>query len=470
MPCKYMFSKMILAFLVLAGMARAETSVNPFAVNDGNIPAPSEYHGPLFQLHVNYPDQLPRKITMPWRKVLNGQPLTKENAYPFVMALKKFVDNPMRMFVTRPEAWNNSAQKGWYSMLWAGENIAATGWEGRDAIYGTYTGQIQPASVYKDSGLTVDVRNHAAIYYNQTAAYALHKVWQKCDPVTRLCPPSLSDGETQFPEGSVIIKAAAATATPEQWPVLQGAAKWQIYRKPFNLHGTIEQAPPVVTDVRVAIFDIIVKDSIAAPQTGWVFSTLVYDRDAAGKDAWDRMVPLGAMWGNDPDVNSFQHPTMPLQETWVNPEAPAYSTVTLGYGGRLSGPFDIAVKTDVYVGEKLVPELRSSACMSCHGTVAYFPGYDQMLTYFYPAKRPITEPLRMHVPGSEDWNRWFQNRPGDETQSTVAGAIALDYSTFLEMVLMNYASQDQLARGVFDDEEYEQYWDAWRILQSEFRH
>lgn len=275
---------------------------------------------------------------MPWRASLNGMALSKATAYEYVMALKQFVDDPMRMLVTQPEEWNQQPPAHWYSMLWAGEAIPTTGWEGREAIYGTYTGQIQSASVYADSGLTVDVRNHAAIYYNLTAAYALGQVWQSCDPVSTQCTPSLMAGEAQFPEGSVIIKAAAATATPEEWPVLEGAGTWQIYRRPFNRHGTLDDQPPVVTDVRVAIFDIIVKDSVAAPETGWVFSTLVYDRDAEGDDAWDKMIPLGAMWGLDPTVDSAAHPQQPLEQTYVNPEAPAYSTVTLGYGGRLSGP------------------------------------------------------------------------------------------------------------------------------------
>ncbi|KGK42316.1 hypothetical protein LH51_08165 [Nitrincola sp. A-D6] len=464
--CKQIFPVVLIATLSLPLAAE----VNPFAVNDGNIPDASEYDGPLFRFDYQYPDNIQQPLEMPWREVLNGMPLNKAKAHDYVVALKQFVEDPMRIFVTQPEVWNQHPQTGWYSMLWAGEDIPVTGWEGRDAIYGTYTGQIQAASVYADSGLTVDVRNHAAIYYNQTAAYALGRVWQDCDVATTSCSPSLMAGEAQFPEGSVIIKAAAATATPDEWPVLEGAAAWQIYRRPFNQHGTIHDQPPVVTDVRVAIFDIIVKDSVAAPDTGWVFSTLVYDRDALGEDAWDRMVPLGAMWGLDPDVNSALHPQQPLQQTYVNPEAPAYATVTLGYGGRLSGPFDIAVKNDVYVDGQLVKSLRSSSCMSCHGTVSYLPNSDKMLTYFYPAKPPISTPLNMYTPGSDDWNAWFTNRWGDQPQTDEAGAIALDYSTFMEMVLMNYASQQQKQQNQLSDEIYEQFWKTWRLHIQDFRH
>lgn len=465
------YHKQILPVVLMATLSLPlAAEINPFAVNDGNIPDASEYDGPLFRFNYQYPSRIQEPLEMPWREVLDGMPLSKANAHDYVLALKQFVEDPMRIFVTQPEVWNQHPQTGWYSMLWAGEDIPVTGWEGRDAIYGTYTGQIQAASVYADSGLTVDVRNHAAIYYNQTAAYALGRVWQACDPVTAHCSPSLMAGEAQFPEGSVIIKAAAATATPDEWPVLEGAAAWQIYRRPFNQQGTIHDQPPVVTNVRVAIFDIIVKDSVAAPDTGWVFSTLVYDRDALGKDAWDRMVPLGAMWGLDPDVNSALHPEQPLQQTYVNPEAPAYSTVTLGYGGRLSGPFDIAVKNDVYVDGEFVKSLRSSSCMSCHGTVSYLPNSDKMLTYFYPAKPPISSPLNMYTPGSDEWNAWFTNRWGDQVQTNEVGAIALDYSTFMEMVLMNYASQQQKQQNHLSAEAYEQFWEAWRLHIHAFRH
>jgi hypothetical protein len=416
-----------------------EEVINPFAVNNGAIPPKGEYDGSLFQFNYNYPtDVKPQKN--PWTKVLHGKPLTKENAHEYIMELKKYVANPMKTFVEQPQKWNKSSQKGWYSMLWAGENVEQTGWEGRESIYGTYTGQIISKDVYKDFGLKVNIRNHAAIYYNETAAYTLHNVWQKCNKAKGECVPSVKNNEAQFKEGAIVIKSAGVTATPSEWPVLEGSAKWQIYRKPFDLNGTIENAKPKVTDIRVGIFDIIVKDSIASPETGWVFATLVYDKDAKGDNPWDKMVPLGAMWGNDPDVNSAKNPQKKLEQNYINPQAPQWTKVTLGYGERLSGPFDIAVKYNVEVDGKIVPALRSSSCLSCHGTSSYIPNDFSSSTFFYPAKDYSKKPWIMYTPGSEEWNKWFQNRWGDVPQSKEKGAIALDYSTFLEAVLMNYAA------------------------------
>lgn len=436
----------------------AVEKVNPYAINNGQIPTSKQYDGPLFKFNYNYPKKysLPQR---PWTKLLNNKQLTKEKAYAYAMELKKYIESPMKIFLNDPKRWNTSSQKGWYSMLWAGEDINATGWEGREAIYGTYTGQIMAKEVYKESNLKVDIRNHAAIYYDETAAYTLHKVWEKCKDKKTPCIPSINNNEAQFKEGAIIIKSAGVTATPEQWPVLKGAAKWQVFRKPFNLNGTITDAKPKVTDIRVGIFDIIVKDSIAAPETGWVFTTLVYDLNAKGDTPWDRMVPLGAMWGNDPDVNSAQNPDQELKQTFINPDAPAWTKVTLGYGKRMSGPFDIAVKYDVEVDGKIVKELRSSSCLSCHGTTSYIPNEASMNTFFYPAYDYSSMPWKMYTPGSKKWNEWFQNRWGDVPQSSNKNAIALDYSTFLEAVLMNYAaSLESVNKEIFKKyKSYRQY-------------
>jgi len=465
--------------------------INPFAVNNGNIPSQSEYNEPLYRLNYDYPTSVQSltDTSAPWTKVLKGKALTKQNAHAYIKALKKHVGKDMRTLITNQKQWNQQDNPSWYGMLWAGDSVKLSGWEGRDAIAGTYTGQILPASTYVESGLKVNIRNHAAIYYDKTAAYSLHQVWKKCNPATLVCPPSINNNEAQFKEGAIVIKAAGATASPADWPVMEGSAKWKIFRRPFNLDGTVIDKPPVVTDIYIAIFDIIVKDSIASPETGWVFTTLVYDKNASGKDAWDKMVPFGAMWGNDPIVNSAKNPDQPLMETYVNPDAPAYSKVTLGYGGRLSGPFDIAVKNDVLVDGKRVKKLASSSCMSCHGTSSHHPKDYKAVTFFYPTKMPISKPWTMFTPGSAKWNEWFQNRPGTDPQNKSSGVIALDYSTFLTEVLMNYAaiqSKPEKSKGMQrtqakksltmtnDEVEIqrleEDFWATWRSWQKARRH
>jgi len=185
-------------------------------------------------------------------------------------------------------------------------------------------------------------------------------------------------------------------------------------------------------------FDIIVKDTASSPKTGWVFSTLVYDASASG-DAWDKMVPLGVMWGNDPGVTSNA-----LHETWINPKAPPYATMTLGWGGRLSGPNDGA-RNDIQVGKKVMSNYPDSSCMSCHGPSEWQPEKHTMLSFLLPSyPNPITAPnnppfrpcpngkasdpyICSPAPGSLDWSRWFQDRNGTEPQDPNTGSVATDY-------------------------------------------
>ena len=67
--------------------------------------------------------------------------------------------------------------------------------------------------------------------------------------------------------------------------------------------------------------------------------------------------------------NSFfnKASTAEFKETLINPEAPAYSVETLGWGGRLSGPNDGAVALNVtYPNGDKYERLAMSSCMSCH--------------------------------------------------------------------------------------------------------
>ena len=185
---------------------------------------------------------------------------------------------------------------------------------------------------------------------------------------------------------------------------------------------------------------IALKDSIASPETGWVFNAFVYDKDAKGDTPWDRFIPLGAQWGNYPEFantpDGKDPDGGPLRETWVNPAAPEFTRSTLGWGERLAGPFDVATRHNVITpsGKRYegANHLRASACMSCHSS-AEFP----MTTNLYPSPNktfPLDgEPFLLFEPGSEEWAGWFQNRPGNvpNTGEGRTGITALDYNMAL---------------------------------------
>jgi len=65
--------------------------------------------------------------------------------------------------------------------------------------------------------------------------------------------------------------------------------------------------------------------------SGWVFGTFQYNGgvEVAADRRWDRLVPVGMMWGNDPGItdSAFQNTDMSgtrinkeLQETVINPD------------------------------------------------------------------------------------------------------------------------------------------------------
>jgi len=281
---------------------------------------------------------------------------------------------------------------------------------------------------------------HVLVYYDERAAVSMGNVWgaSGMNPL-----PGLEAGAAQFAEGGIIVKPALTTATAAEWPPMEGAISWPLYTSPDG------KAPPQVFDAQFFQFDIVVKDTQSAPASQWIYMTLVYDKDAPGLTNWEKMVPLGVMWGNDPDVISPQdcsyippNLTCPaLSETWINPNAPIYAKETLGWGGRLSGPNDGAVDINARIlqpdgsSEPYDGRYAMSSCMGCHGSASY-----EMGSFLLPSPAsckndscaPTVEngQLVYYPSGSELYMQWFQDRPGYEPQ--VPGSIALDYG-------MNYA-------------------------------
>ncbi len=409
--------------------AKAAVPKDPFVTNNGLIPPASEYQGPMFTLSHAWPTQpLPPMSVPPWQKAIGGGRITTQNAGIYVEALKQYVSANARVLLLDYANWD-AAKAGWYTEPWLGSI--------RESIHGTYSaGQFGP-SIFPGTGLITTFDTHVLTYYDQRAAYTLYKVWGEA-----AMNPSITTENFQFPEGSVVVKAAVFVSDnpavqQNWWPVTNGAAAWPIYT---SIPEANPGSPAVLTSY-VMQFDIIVKDSIAAPQTGWVFSTLVYDLNAPGNDAWDKMVPLGAMWGNDPGLNPEQNPAINLQENWINPSAPQYSTQTLGWGGRLSGPNDGATN-DISVGGKVLINHRDSSCMSCHSPAEWQPVQHKMLSFLLPSfpnpfpgppfkPCPVGDPNGPYIcspaPASPEWSRWFQSHPGTEPLDPDTGSIATDY-------------------------------------------
>jgi hypothetical protein len=388
----------------------------------------------LFTLSHSYPAKpVPPPSPAPWRKAIGNGKINVANSSAYVKALKAYISADMRKLLYDYPNWN-AAAAGWYNQPWLSKI--------REPIHGTYVGSTFPKEMFPLSGLKGDMTTHVLVYYDKVAAASLQRVWGAAakNPI-----PGIDAGGAQFPEGSVIVKPAFTTADENLWSPMQGAYPWRIYAPPGDGSGSKN---PVMQSVNLFQFDIIVKDSASAPKTQWVFSTLVYDKFAPG-DNWDKMVPLGAMWGNDPDVLSPQgcdyvNPGQcpPLSETWINSAAPLYSRETLGWGGRLSGPNDgavdinAAVQTSGKTSQPYAGRFAMSSCMSCHGPAEY-----KLNSFLLPSpstcKNDRCSPtvdssgrIVYYATGSDGFRRWFQDRPGNVPQDR--GSIAFDYD-------MNYA-------------------------------
>lgn len=400
----------------------------PFINNNGHVPDSSQYSGTLFTLSHNYPTTILPVENPIWQQALNGQPISSSNAIAYVDSLKSYVSASMRNFLYNYNSWN-AANEGWYSEPWTGSI--------RDAILGTYVGSTFPGGTFVNQSQSMTT--HVLTFYDAHAANTLYNIWG-----TTAMTPTLTTAAGQFAEGSVIVKFAFTSALPTDWSEMDSTVLMPMYAKQADGTWAVQQ-------VALMQFDIIVKDSKTSPKTGWVFTTLVYDKNAPGNDAWDRMVPLGAMWGNDPESTDT---TIALKENVINPAAPYYSKQTLGWNNRLSGPNDGAVSAATIIGvpNSYQANMQMSSCMSCHG-----PAQHQFESFLLPG--PMNQQgdtLQVYQPGSAEWMRWFQDRPGTEPQDS--GQIALDYDMVTAFKSLRYWAAatkvsnkaGQLAADAFD--------------------
>ena len=457
---------MLIAWLgIVDGVSAGNT--DPLAANNGLYPEPEKWSGPYRVPNMNYPHGDGEKSD--WQSPAGGTALVPDTAPSYVAAIKEQLATSLKGMINSPLKWDPE-ENGWYNMVWTGQGNALSDGSidpnsGLESLLGSAVGQIMPANTFaKPHQPKVDVQNHQVTYYNELAATLLGKIWAD------IYKPDLRD--TSFPEGSMVVKTEAATPTPKEWPVLEGGAEWHVFRPSVKAQICASEkikAPdcpplePQVLTIRAIQMSVAVKDTRAAPGTGWVFLAFTYDANSGGETPWDKFVPLGAQWGNDPELANSPSGRgaggdAPLTQTWNNPVAPAFTRDTLGWGNRLAGPMDVATRHNVitvsgtrYQGPSA---LRASSCLSCHGA-AEFP----MTTNLYPSPNTSFprdgKPFLLYEPGSPKWAQWFQNRPGSEPMSPnhTQGITAVDYDWTIVFALMAYNAafgNDVFVRDRFD--------------------
>ncbi|WP_152620241.1 hypothetical protein [Pedobacter lusitanus] len=393
---------------------------NAFLNHRDSIPSKKQYDGPLFVLSHDYPTTFKPVINPSWQQALKGKPISEANVFAYMDSLKRYIKPNIIPFFTDNKKWT-SAKYGWFNEPWLGTE--------REAILGAYLGNGNPTNMF--STLHEDESGYALVLYDSTAAYTVGKIWGKTGQKVNL----INDA-AQFKEGSVIVKFAFSNINYPQWSVMENAQTFSVYDTITT--SASKKCGYQMRKVSFFQLDVIVKDSKTSPHTGWVYSTFVYDKDVKGT-FWDKMVPLGAMWGDDPNVNSPVSPPYPkLAETVINPKAPFYSKETLGWGGRLSGPNDGAVAqkaVDLSTG-KVYKNLPLSSCMSCHS-----PAQDNFTSFVLPGPFPKQTDTATYVytPGGPQWKLWFRNNYGNVPFDK--GQVAMDYDMVMAFkAVSNYES------------------------------
>lgn len=274
----------------------------------------------------------------------------------------------------------NNKVRNWYHMPFQTYDVLS----GREFVHGlTREAPVSFSLANVDGGKTPLATTMWAVgFYNGTGAYTLGTVWKEGKA-------TLPTVNISFQEGTVVGKLLFNTATPEQFPTLEGMPAWTANisatdfcackaKKKSASCTMAEQSKqcPRSTDngkVHLLQFDVAVKDS-RAPGTGWVFGTFVADgpHNASQSNPWNRISALGLMWGNDtpphgghaisfpedPRKNGFAQEVIfwdvvdRLNEVGGDsiPQQPGH----LGCNARLNGPADNA----------------NSSCMSCHMTAS----------------------------------------------------------------------------------------------------
>ncbi|MBN1208437.1 MAG: hypothetical protein JXB05_26490 [Myxococcaceae bacterium] len=357
------------------------TSVGMWQGQEISNQPPSGWTGPVFRLSQQYPAELPPqtpdegwKQFNPFKEGLSQEEMQKQ-AYGYAWAVMRYI-----------QAGNISggASGGDISKDWTLCNNPVRRWvhipyqtydpsSGREFIHGL-TREAPVTFTLTNGGSQIKTTVWAVGFYNPRAAYALGQVWKPDGN------PQIPSSNMAFPEGAVIGKLLFTTATPEQLPILTNLPTWQANisdpsfcnckpaagEQTCSFQEISQQCPRTPGEVTLMQFDIAVRDSRSP--TGWAYGTFVADGQAKAseKNPWDRISPLGLMWGNDTPPSgtlAISYPADPRTNGFTQ-EAVFFDVVDrwnvasngghLGCNSRLNGPADNA----------------RSSCLSCHMTAS----------------------------------------------------------------------------------------------------
>jgi hypothetical protein len=367
----------------------------------GFLPPPSQYEGRVFHLSQDYPQKLPDADRIPaiCKTDMND---FKQNWRKYLMDVRAYCFRGNVLGGDVEDDWvvQNNKCNPWYHMPWQ-----HYGSNGREGIHGlTKEAPVQPRQLAWSQTYTGG-QTYAVGFYNEFGGYTIGQVWKDHEHP--------DDSKSKFPVGTVVCKVLFVDLPPAQVPFLNPPLVWQGYITDNYLSNNRS-----IRNLSLIQMDIMVRHETAP--TGWLFGTFQYNGKAKADNPWERLVPVGLMWGNDPDVTDDVSNPQPVQtiinpkikESVINPDTDELPPTHLGWNGRLNGPVDNPM----------------SSCMSCHMT-AEVPQKSQMSPLF-SANPP--------APGSKEWMRWFQNNKCGERFDKDKPTKSTDFSLQMSIALQNF--------------------------------
>ncbi len=372
----------------------------PFPISNDTVPA--GWTGPVFSPNFSFPAALAAREPAPWK------------AYDFKLQpaeyMKSVLDYILEGADTSTWRLQDNPIRKWFHVPWM-----HAGFIGREFISGLTR---ERNSFPRELGPTQTAcrQNWAVGFYNGVGAVTLGEVWGNGTSVP-------APEKARFRIGSVVAKLLFTEATEVDFPGLTGAPTTEanIHDGPdLDEFGCVRSAtnPRQPKTLRLLQLDVAVRDERANAYTGWIYGTFIYDGTRPMIDPWDRLVPVGLMWGNDPQLSDAAAlaGAKPTQSIVLNTGGLVRA---FGRAGRMNGPVDNP----------------QSACLSCHATAQYPSSTSKMA--------PGTELLNW-----ADAKCWFRNLPpnrafGMSPPEGTCGQLApgtrsLDYSLQLAIGIRNY--------------------------------
>lgn len=395
----------------------------------GHMPSPEQYQSRIFKLSQDYPQDKPA-VEPAVQKILDID--FKKDWKGYMQAVRDYVyeGNIEADGVANDFYLEDNKVRRWYHVPWQ-----HYGPFGREGIHGlTKEGPVNPKVL--NPMQTETYQTYAVGFYNAPGGYMIGRTW--ADDANPDVAVMQKEG---FPVGTVVGKVLFTTAPVSQVPFLSNPIEWLAY----TTTSFGEMNKRVMNTVRFIQMDIMVRDTRADSTGGWVFGTFVYNGTLAQPNLWHNVVPVGLMWGNDPDVTSHSDSNPTPVKTLINPDlkhtvintAAELPPMHLGWGLRLNGPVDNTM----------------SSCMSCHST-AQFPAITPILPFMTSKDgKPLT-------PADKEWRRWFRDvrcaTPFDQQ------ATSTDYSLQLAASIQNFLKARSVAEGGSYNVEY---WNGLPVKQ-----